>query len=78
MNNQGEKIEYLYEAKEGTLQRYLGSAPIEYTEYKELLNETKNKEIIIYSLITILGACIIGFSIVIVKIRKGKVDEEIH
>ena len=78
MNNEGERLEYLYEAKEGTLQRYLGSAPIDYEEYKGLITEAKNKEIIIYSLVAVLGVSIIGFVIAVLKLKKGKVDEEVH
>ncbi len=78
MNKEGERLEYLYEAKEGTLQRYLGSAPVKYEEYEQLISKGKNQQIIIYSLITVIGVAIIGFAIVGFKLRKEKVDEEVH
>ena len=78
MNKEGERLEYLYEAKEGTLQRYLGSAPVKYEEYEQLISKGKNQQIIIYSLITVIGVAIIGFAIVVFKLRKEKVDEEVH
>lgn len=78
MNKEGERLEYLYEAKEGTLQRYLGSAPVKYEEYEQLISKGKNQQIIIYSLITVIGVATIGFAIVVFKLRKEKVDEEVH
>ncbi len=78
MNKEGERLEYLYEAKEGTLQRYLGSAPVKYEEYEQLISKGKNQQIIIYSLIAVIGVGTIGFAIVVFKLRKEKVDEEVH
>lgn len=78
MNRNGEIVDYLYETKEGTLQLYLNSAPINYAQYEELINEIKNERIVIVILATVLvlsiGSCIFLFW----KMRKGKLNEEIH
>lgn len=77
MNSNGEKLDYLYEQKEGTLQLYSGSAPIEYNNYKELIKDTNTKQIIIYILSGFLAISIICISILILKLRKGKMDEKV-
>lgn len=78
MNNNGEIVEYLYEMKEGTLQLYLDSAPINYSQYKELIKEVENKQIIIYVLVSILILSAICYIFLFWKLRKGKLNEEIH
>ena len=60
------------------MQRYLGSAPVKYEEYEQLISKGKNQQIIIYSLIAVIGVGTIGFAIVVFKLRKEKVDEEVH
>ena len=78
MNNEGKMIDYLYETKEGTLQIYLGSAPINYNQYKELIKEVNNKQIVIYILITVLLLNTTGLILLFLKLRKGKLNEEVH
>ncbi len=78
MNNEGKMIDYLYEMKEGTLQLYLESAPINYNHYKELVKEINNKQIIIYILITVIVITTIGGVVLFLKLRKGKLDEKNH
>lgn len=77
INKEGEKIEYLYEAKEGTLQLYSGCAPIDYNSYEELVKNTNSKQIIIYILSGCLLLSIICISFLLLKQRKGKSDEEV-
>lgn len=78
MNNKGEIVEYLYEVKEGTLQLYLDSAPIHYSEYEELIKEVGKKQITIYILGTLLSLSIICCIFLFWKLRKGNLNEEIH
>ena len=40
MNNNGEMVEYIYEANERTLQLYSNFAPITYEKYKTLAQVT--------------------------------------
>lgn len=70
INKEGEKVEYLYEAKEGTLQLYSGSAPVNYNQYEELIENTNTKQIIIYILATLLIISVISIIILIIKLRK--------
>lgn len=77
MNNEGKMIDYLYETKEGSLQLYLASAPIHYNEYKELVKEINNKQIIIYILTTVIVITTIGIIFLFLKLKKGKLDEKI-
>ncbi len=78
INKDGEKIEYLYEEKEGTLQIYSGCAPINYNDYEELLKNTNNKQIIIYILSGFLVLSIIVIGFLLLKQRREEVDEEVH
>lgn len=70
INKEGEKVEYLYESKEGTLQLYSGSAPVNYNQYEELIENTNTKQIIIYILATLLMISVISIIILIIKLRK--------
>lgn len=72
MNNKGEIKEYLYETKEGTLQLYSGSAPIDYNSYKELAKDENVKQIVIYILSGLLILSIICISFLLLKLRKEK------
>ncbi len=72
MNNKGEIKEYLYETKEGTLQLYSGSAPIDYNSYKELEKDENVKQIVIYILSGLLILSIICISFLLLKLRKEK------
>lgn len=78
INKQGEKTEYLYESKEGTLQLYSGCAPINYNNYEELVKNANRKQIIIYILSGCLLLSIICITFLLLKQRKEKLDEEVH
>ncbi len=78
INNEGENIEYLYETKEKTLQLYSNSAPITYNQYEGMIKEINMKNIIIYSLVIILVLYTIAVIFIILKLRKGKLDEKVH
>lgn len=78
INKQGEKIEYLYEEKEGTLQLYSGCAPINYNNYEELVKNINSKQIIIYILSGSLLLSAIYITFLLLKQRKEKLDEEVH
>jgi len=75
MNEKGEKVEYLYETTEGTLQLYGGFSPINNERYNEIIKKIDNQKKIIYGISGILGLSIIVLIIVIFKKRKEKVDE---
>ena len=75
MNEKGEKVEYLYETTEGTLQLYGGFSLINNERYNEIIKKIDNQKKIIYGISGILGLSIIVLIIVIFKKRKEKVDE---
>ena len=75
MNEKGEKVEYLYETTEGTLQLYGGFSPINNERYNEIIKKIDNQKKIIYGISGLLGLSIIVLIIVILKKRKEKVDE---
>lgn len=75
MNEKGEKVEYLYETTEGTLQLYGGFSVVDNEEYNETEKEIKVKNIIIYTMSGLLILSIVILIIVILKQRKEKVDE---
>lgn len=70
INKEGEKVEYLYEAKEGTLQLYAKNAPVNYNQYEELVKDNTTKQIIIYSIGTLFTISIVAIIILIIKLRK--------
>lgn len=78
INNEGEIIEYLYETKEKTLQLYSNSAPVTYNQYEGMIKEINIKNIIIYTLVVILVLYTIGLVLIILKLRKGKLDEKVY
>ena len=75
MNEKGEKVEYLYETTEGTLQLYGGFSLINNERYNEIIKKIDNQKKIIYGISGLLGLSIIVLIIVIFKKRKEKVDE---
>ena len=70
INKEGEKVEYLYESKEGTLQLYAKNAPVNYNQYEELVKDNTTKQIIIYSIGTLFTISIVAIIILIIKLRK--------
>lgn len=75
MNEKGEKVEYLYETSEGTLQLYGGFSTINIEQYNQIMRKINNQKNIIYIMSGLLAASIVALIIVIFKKRKEKVDE---
>ncbi len=76
LNNEGKKIEYLYETTEQTFQLYSNFAPITETEYQNLKQKLEQKNGIIYALTGILVFSVGIFVFFIIKNRKGKQNEK--
>lgn len=76
LNNEGEKVDYLYEETEQTFQLYSNFAPVTEKEYQKLKRDITQKQWIIYGLI---GALLCSFGILIflfLKFRKDKQHEK--
>lgn len=75
MNEKGEKVEYLYETSEGTLQLYGGFSTINIEQYNQMMRKINNQKNIIYVMSGLLAVSIVALIVVIFKKRKEKVDE---
>jgi len=75
VNNQGEKVKYLYEKSEGTLQLYLNQAPITYQEYEKLVNKVHFQTIFLV-ILSVLLLGIVVFLVYLFVLRKGKSHEK--
>lgn len=87
MNNNGEMVEYIYEANERTLQLYSNFAPITYEkyktlaqvtdeQYKELTQKLKIEQIIIGIVSILLILSIISSVVLFIKLKRGKINEK--
>ncbi|MCI8587863.1 MAG: hypothetical protein HFJ49_04550, partial [Clostridia bacterium] len=87
MNNNGEMVEYIYEANERTLQLYSNFAPITYEkyktlaqvtdeQYKELTQKLKIEQIIICIVSILLILSIISSVVLFIKLKRGKINEK--
>lgn len=76
LDNEGKKIDYLYETTEQTFQLYSNFAPVTETEYQNLKQKMEQKNWVIYTLISTLILSIGFFLFLIIKNRKGKQNEK--
>lgn len=78
MNTNGEMVDYLYESREETLQLYLGSAPVAYETYRQLVHTSSLYQILTYTFgflfIVTLGGCLF----LLMRFKRRDHHEETH
>lgn len=72
MNEKGEKLEYLYETSEGTLQLYGGFSTTSMEQYNQMVKKVNGQKNIIYAMGALLAISVIFLIIVLIKQRKEK------
>lgn len=72
MNEKGEKLEYLYETSEGTLQLYGGFSTTSMEQYNQMVKKVNGQKNMIYAMGALLAISVIFLIIVLIKQRKEK------
>lgn len=75
LNEKGEKVEYLYETSEGTMQLYGGFSTVKKEQYNEMMKIIEIQKYVICAISALLLLSIMLVIILVFKQRKGKANE---
>ena len=75
LNEKGEKVEYLYETSEGTMQLYGGFSTVKKEQYNEMIKIIEIQKYVICAISALLLLSIMLVIILVFKQRKGKANE---